>query len=132
MTPALEKAGDFLAAAKAAINTGDNQLAGEYLELAKNGIRAGRHEAKIEAIIAQGRQAMDTLKHLEQVRRLCVYGLTQGKGGAEAIEFAEIMSTRPPIKADRGLAGITPALEWLGSNRRQLSSILQNLAPSDL
>jgi hypothetical protein len=132
MTLSLETANELLAAAKAAIDQGDHQLADEYIEAATPGIRAFRRETRIEEILAHGREAMAQLDHLEQVRRLCAYGLAMGRAGAEAIEFAEIMATRPPIFTDRGLAGITPAFEWLQANRRQLSNLIQNLAPSDL
>ena len=132
MTTSIEPANELLAAAKAAIDAGDHGLASEYIETANTGIRAFRREAKIEAIIEHGREAMATLEHLEQVRRLVVYGLATGRAGAEAIEFSEIMATCPPIKTDRGLAGITPAFEWLQGNRRQLSTLIQNLTPSDL
>ncbi len=132
MTATLETANELLAAAKAAIDSGDHQLADEYIEAAKPGIQAFRREAKIEAVIQQGREAMEQLKHLEQVRRLVVYGLAMGRAGAEAIEFAEVMASRPPIFTDRGLGGLVPAFEWLQANRRQLSALIQNLAPSDL
>ena len=132
MTASIETAGEFLAAAKAAIDQGDHQLADEYIEAAKPGIRAFRRETRIEEILAHGREAMAQLKHLEQVRRLVVYGLAQGRAGAEAIEFSEIMATCPPIKTDRGLGGIVPAFEWLQANRRQLSALIQTLAPTDL
>ena len=132
MTATLETANELLAAAKAAIDQGDHQLASEYIEAARPGIQAFRRETRIEAIIEHGREAMATLKHLEQVRRLVVYGLAQGRAGAEAIEFAEIMATCPPIKTDRGLGGLVPSFEWLAANRRQLSTLIQNLTPSDL
>ena len=132
MSASIEPANELLAAAKAAIDAGDHGLASEYIETANTGIRAFRRESKIEAIIEHGREAMATLEHLEQVRRLVVYGLAQGRAGAEAIEFSEIMATCPPIKADRGLAGLVPSFEWLQANRRQLSTLIQNLAPSDL
>ena len=131
MTATLETANELLAAAKSAIDAGDHGLASEYIETANTGIRAFRREAKIEAIIEHGREAMATLEHLEQVRRLVVYGLATGRAGAEGIEFAEVMASRPPIVTDRGLAGITPAFEWLQANRRQLSSLLKSLRPSD-
>jgi len=132
MSASIEPANELLAAAKAAIDAGDHGLASEYIETANTGIRAFRRESKIEAIIEHGREAMATLEHLEQVRRLVVYGLATGRAGAEAIEFSEIMATCPPIKADRGLAGLVPSFEWLQANRRQLSTLIQNLAPSDL
>ena len=132
MTTSIEPANELLAAAKAAIDAGDHGLASEYIETANTGIRAFRREAKIEAIIEHGREAMATLEHLEQVRRLVVYGLAQGRAGAEAIEFSEIMATCPPIKTDRGLGGLVPSFEWLQANRRQLSALIKNLAPSDL
>ena len=131
MTATLETANELLAAAKAAIDQGDHQLASEYIEAATPGIQAFRRETRIEAIIEHGREAMATLKHLEQVRRLVVYGLAQGRAGAEAIEFAEIMATCPPIKTDRGLGGLVPSFEWLAANRRQLSSRIQSLIPTD-
>jgi len=127
MTPSLEPANELLAAARAALDSGDHELADEYLEAAKPGIQAFRRETRIEAVIEHGREAMATLEHLEQVRRLCAYGLAQGRAGAEAIEFAEIMASRPPIFTDRGLGGLVPAFEWLQANRRQLKSVLQNL-----
>jgi len=132
MTATIETAGEFLAAAKSAIDQGDHQLADEYIEAAKPGIQAFRRETKIEAVIEHGREAMATLDHIEQVRRLCSYGLAMGRAGAEAIEFCEIAETRPPIFTDRGLGGLVPAFEWLQVNRRQLSTLIQNLAPSDL
>ena len=132
MSASIEPANELLAAAKAAIDAGDHGLASEYIETANTGIRAFRRESKIEAIIEHGREAMATLEHLEQVRRLVVYGLATGRAGAEAIEFSEIMATCPPIKADRGLGGLVPTFEWLAANRRQLSTLIQNLAPSDL
>jgi len=132
MNATLAPANELLAAAKSAIDSGDHGLASEYIETANTGIRAFRREAKIEAIIEHGREAMATLEHLEQVRRLVVYGLAQGRAGAEAIEFSEIMATCPPIKADRGLAGLVPSFEWLQANRRQLSALIQTLAPTDL
>ena len=132
MTATLETANELLAAAKAAIDQGDHQLASEYIEAATPGIQAFRRETRIEAIIEHGREAMATLEHLEQVRRLVVYGLATGRAGAEAIEFSEIMATCPPIKTDRGLGGLVPSFEWLAANRRQLSTLIQNLAPSDL
>ena len=132
MTATLETANELLAAAKAAIDSGDHGLASEYIEAATPGIRAFRRETRIEAIIEHGREAMAQLKHLEQVRRLVVYGLAMGRAGAEAIEFAEIMATCPPIKTDRGLGGLVPSFEWLAANRRELSSLIKNLAPSDL
>jgi hypothetical protein len=132
MTASLETANELLAAAKAAIDSGDHGLASEYIEAATPGIRAFRRETRIEEILAHGREAMAQLDHLEQVRRLVVYGLATGRAGAEAIEFSEIMATCPPIKTDRGLGGLVPSFEWLAANRRQLSTLIQNLAPSDL
>ena len=131
MTASLETANELLAAAKAAIDSGDHQLADEYISSANAGVKTFRREAKIEAVIEQGRVAMAQLDHLEQVRRLCVYGLAMGRAGAEAIEFTEIMATCPPIKTDRGLGGIVPAFEWLQGNRRQLSSLIKNLTPNE-
>jgi len=131
MTAALETANELLAAAKAAIDSGDHQLADEYIEAAKPGIRAFRRETRIEEILAHGRVALEQLDHIEQVRRLCAYGLAQGRAGAEAIEFCELAETRPPIVTDRGLAGITPAFQWLQGNRRQLSALIKNLIPSE-
>jgi hypothetical protein len=132
MNAALETAGEFLAAAKAAIDSGDNDLADAYISTARTGIQAFRRETRIEEILAHGRVAMAQLDHIEQVRRLCAYGLATGRAGAEAIEFCEIAETRPPVDTTKGLAGITPAFEWLAANRRQLSALIQNLAPSDL
>ena len=132
MTASLETANELLAAAKAAIDSGDHGLASEYIEAATPGIRAFRRETRIEEILAHGREAMAQLDHLEQVRRLVVYGLAMGRAGAEAIEFTEVMATLPPIKTDRGLGGLVPAFEWLQANRCQLSNLIQNLAPSDL
>ena len=131
MTASLETANELLAAAKAAIDSGDHGLASEYIEAATPGIRAFRRETRIEEILAHGREAMAQLDHLEQVRRLVVYGLATGRAGAEAIEFSEIMATCPPIKTDRGLGGLVPSFEWLAANRRELSSLIKNLAPSD-
>ena len=131
MTATLETANELLAAAKAAIDQGDHGLASEYIEAAKPGIQAFRRETKIEAIIEHGREAMATLDFIEQIRRLCAYGLAQGRAGAEAIEFCELAETRPPIVTDRGLAGITPAFQWLQGNRRQLSALIKNLIPSE-
>lgn len=132
MTATLETAGEFLAAAKAAIDSGDNDLADAYISTARTGIQAFRRETRIEEILAHGRVAMAQLDHIEQIRRLCAYGLATGRAGAEAIEFCEIAETRPPVDTTKGLAGITPAFEWLAANRRQLSALIQNLAPSDL
>ena len=132
MNATLETANELLAAAKAAIDQGDHGLASEYIEAATPGIRAFRRETRIEEILAHGREAMAQLDHLEQVRRLVVYGLATGRAGAEAIEFSEIMATCPPIKTDRGLGGLVPSFEWLAANRRELSSLIKNLAPSDL
>ena len=132
MTPSLEPANELLAAAKAALATGDHDLADAYIETARTGIQAFRRETRIEEILAHGRVAMAQLDHIEQIRRLCAYGLATGRAGAEAIEFCEIAETRPPVDTTKGLAGITPAFEWLAANRRQLSTLIQNLAPSDL
>ena len=132
MTASIETANELLAAAKAAIDQGDHQLADEYIEAAKPGIQAFRRETRIEEILAHGRVALEQLDHIEQIRRLCAYGLAQGRAGAEAIEFSEIMATCPPIKTDLGLGGLVPSFEWLAANRRQLSALIQNLAPSDL
>lgn len=132
MTATLETAGEFLAAAKAAIDSGDNDLADAYISTARTGIQAFRRETRIEEILAHGRVAMAQLDHIEQVRRLCAYGLATGRAGAEAIEFCEIAETRPPVDTTKGLAGITPAFEWLAANRRQLSTLIRNLAPADL
>ena len=132
MTATLETAGEFLAAAKAAIDSGDNDLADAYISTARTGIQAFRRETRLEEILAHGRVAMAQLDHIEQIRRLCAYGLATGRAGAEAIEFCEIAETRPPVDTTKGLAGITPAFEWLAANRRQLSALIQNLAPSDL
>ena len=132
MTATLETAGEFLAAAKAAIDSGDNDLADAYISTARTGIQAFRRETRIEEILAHGRVAMAQLDHIEQIRRLCAYGLATGRAGAEAIEFCEIAETRPPVDTTKGLAGITPAFEWLAANRRQLSTLIRNLAPADL
>ena len=132
MTATLETAGEFLAAARAALDSGDNDLADAYISTARTGIQAFRRETRIEEILAHGRVAMAQLDHIEQIRRLCAYGLATGRAGAEAIEFCEIAETRPPVDTTKGLAGITPAFEWLAANRRQLSTLIQNLAPSDL
>lgn len=132
MTATLETAGEFLAAAKAAIDSGDNDLADAYISTARTGIQAFRRKTRIEEILAHGRVAMAQLDHIEQIRRLCAYGLATGRAGAEAIEFCEIAETRPPVDTTKGLAGITPAFEWLAANRRQLSTLIRNLAPADL
>lgn len=134
MTASLDTAREFLAEAKAGIDRGTltSEEINEYLETARRVIAHARHENRVENIVLHGKEAMATLEHLEKVRRLVVYGLAQGRAGAEAIEFAEIMATRPPVDTARGIAGITPAFEWLSANRRQLSTLIQNLTPSDL
>ena len=132
MTPAaLERVDAFLAEAKKGIDTGslarpDIEL---YIATARRILSEARTARELDLLAQAGQAVMAHLEQLETLRRLCVFGIAHGRMGAEAMEFVELMASRPPLDAAKGLPGFTPAFEWFKANRRRLSRLVSNLQP---
>jgi hypothetical protein len=129
----LEIANEFLAEAKAGIDGCASLTEAEidsYLDSASALIREGKSEARHDAIVRAAREAEHEIDHLEQVRRLVSYGLSQGKGGREEIQFLELMKTQPALDKTKGIGGIVPSFEWLKANRLSIASHLAKIIPT--
>lgn len=132
MNAAIERADAFLAEAKHGIDTGTLTTAEieDYIATAGRILAQVKAEARTDILAQAGKQALASLDYLEEVRRLCVYGVAHGRLGREAMQFCELMKTRPPVQPARGINGLTPSFEWLRANRADLSNLIQNLQPA--
>ena len=127
-------ANEFLTEAKAGIDGRSKLTEAEinsYLDSARALIREGEREARHEAVVKAARDAEHEIEYLEKVRRLVAYGLTQGKGGREEMEFCNLMASRPAIDRKNGIQGITPAFEWLKATRPTIASALAKIIPTE-
>lgn len=132
MNAAIERADAFLAEAKHGINTGTLTTAEieDYIATARRIIRKARTDRKLDLLEQAGQAALSHLENLESIRRLCVYGITHGRVGREAIEFCKLMETQPPLDAAKGLPAFTARFEWLQANRRRLANLVANIQPN--
>jgi hypothetical protein len=133
MTATLDIATAFLAEAKVGIDhhTLTTAEIEAYIETARKMIQACNREVRHRTLVAAAKEAQDTLDHLEKVRRLVSYGVAHGRFDGTAIQFCELMATRPAIDRTRGIRGIAPAFEWLRANRTDLAAHIRHLIPSN-
>ena len=115
-------ASDFLASAKAAITEGENQLAAEYLDLAKTGIQATRHEA----VRALAKAAIDDLERIQNAERLCRYAMTTGQATPAAIAFIRELEAAPRLDKKKSLfsAQNAAAFDWHRRNRSEIFDLI--------
>ena len=134
MIAALELANSALEAAKAGIDNPGAMSEGEIhdlLDTARRLIDRTTETARIEAVQAHGKAAMDELDQLEQVRRLLAYGLALGRTTKESMKLHNLLATRPTISKTGGIHGAAKSFAWLNANRREISELLATINPAD-
>jgi hypothetical protein len=133
MIAAFELANSALAAAKEGIDNPGTMSEAEILELiatARRLIDRTTEAARLEAVQAHGKAALDELDQLEQVRRLLAYGLALGRTSKESMRLHNLLESRPPI-TKTGINAATRSFEWLAANRREISELLATINPSE-
>jgi len=134
MIAAFELANSALAAAKEGIDNPGTMSEAEILELiatARRLIDRTTETARLEAVQAHGKAALDELDQLEQVRRLLAYGLALGRTSKESMRLHNILESRPPITKTSNINAAASAFAWLNANRREISELLATINPSD-
>ena len=119
-------AADFLASAKQAINSGDSQLAAEYLDLAKTGIQA----ARLETVRALAKAAINDLERIQNAERLCRYAVSTGQATPAAIAFIRELEAAPRLDKKKSLfsAQNAAAFDWHRRNRSEIFDLLTQAA----
>lgn len=119
-------ANDYLAAAKAAISEGDHAAANEYLDAARDGIRA----ARIEAVKATAKAVIDDLQRIQHAERLCRYAMTCGQATPAAIALVRELEAAPKIHKGKSL--FSPqnlaAFDWHRRNRSEVFGMIAEAA----
>ena len=134
MIAAFELANSALAAAKEGIDNPGTMSEAEILELiatARRLIDRTTEAARLEAVQAHGKAALDELDQLEQVRRLLAYGLALGRTSKESMRLHNLLESRPPITKTGGINAAASAFAWLNANRCEISQLLKTITPSD-
>jgi phosphoribosylanthranilate isomerase len=134
MIAAFELANSALAAAKEGIDNPGTMSEAEILELiatARRLIDRTTETARLEAVQAHGKAALEELDQLERVRRLLAYGLALGRTTKESMKLHNLLATRPAISKTGGIHGAASAFAWLAANRREISELLATINPSD-
>ena len=134
MIAAFELANSALEAAKEGIDNPGTMSEAEILELiatARRLIDRTTEAARLEAVQAHGKAALDELDQLEQVRRLLAYGLALGRTSKESMRLHNLLATRPPLTKASNINAAASAFAWLNANRREISELLASVNPSE-
>ena len=134
MIAAFELANSALAAAKEGIDNPGTMSEAEIhdlLDTARRLIDRTTETARLEAVQAHGKAALDELDQLEQVRRLLAYGLALGRTSKESMRLHSLLESRPAISKTGGIHGAASAFAWLAANRREISKLLASVNPTD-
>ena len=119
-------ADDFLKAARAAITEGDHQAAADYMDAARDGIRA----ARIEAVKATAKAVIDGLQRIQHAERLCRYAVSSGRGTPAAIQLIRALENAPRLDTKKSLfaAANLNAFEWHNRNRSEIFDLIAQAA----
>ena len=119
-------ADDYLAAAKAAISEGDHAAANEYLDAARDGIRA----ARIEAVKATAKAVIDDLTRIQHAERLCRYAVSSGRATPAASQLIRALENAPRLDTKKSLfaAANLNAFEWHNRNRSEVFDLINQAA----
>ena len=119
-------ANDYLAAAKAAISEGDHAAANEYLDAARDGIRA----ARIQSIKATAKAVIDDLQRIQHAERLCRYAVSSGRATPAAIQLIRQLENAPRLDTKKSLfaAANLNAFEWHNRNRSEVFDLINQAA----
>jgi hypothetical protein len=119
-------ASDYLAAAKAAISEGDHATATEYMDAARDGIRA----ARIEAIKIAGKNVIEDLERIQNAERLCLYAVSSGRGTPAVIRVIRELEAAPRLDKRKSLFGAQnlAAFEWHNRNRSEIFDLIAQAA----
>ena len=134
MIAAFELATSALAAAKEGIDNPGTMSEAEILELiatARRLIDRTTETARLEAVQAHGKAALEELDQLERVRRLLAYGVSLGRTNKEGVKLHNLLESRPTISKTGGINAAASAFAWLNANRREISELLATINPSD-
>jgi hypothetical protein len=134
MIAAFELANSALAAAKEGIDNPGTMSEAEILELiatARRLIDRTTETARLEAVQAHGKAALEELDQLEQVRRLLAYGVSLGRTNKEGVKLHNLLATRPPMAKAGGINAAARSFEWLAANRGEISRLLKTTTPSE-
>jgi hypothetical protein len=119
-------ADDFLTAARAAITEGDHQAAAEYMDAARDGIRA----ARIEAVKATAKAVIDDLQRIQHAERLCRYAVSSGRATPAAIQLIRELEGAPRLDTKKSLFGPQnlAAFDWHRCNRSEIFDLIAQAA----
>jgi hypothetical protein len=134
MIAAFELANSALEAAKEGIDNPGTMSEAEILELiatARRLIDRTTEAARLEAVQAHGKAALEELDQLERVRRLLAYGLALGRTNKESMKLYNLLESRPPTTKASNINAATRSFEWLAANRSEISRLLKTITPSD-
>jgi hypothetical protein len=119
-------ASDYLAAARAAITEGDHDTANEYIDAARDDIRA----ARIETIKAAAKSVIQDLERIQHAERLCRYAVTSGRGTPAAIRVIRELEAAPRLDKGKSLFGAQniAAFDWHRRNRSEIFDLIAQAA----
>jgi hypothetical protein len=119
-------ADDFLAAARAAITEGDHDTANEYIDAARDDIRATR----METIKAAAKSVIQDLERIQHAERLCRYAVTSGRGTPAAIRVIRELEAAPRLDKGKSLFGAQniAAFDWHRRNRSEIFNLIAEAA----
>jgi hypothetical protein len=119
-------ASDYLAAARAAITEGDHDTANEYIDAARDDIRA----ARIETVKATAKAVIQDLERIQHAERLCRYAVTSGRGTPAAIRVIRELEAAPRLDKGRSLFGAQniAAFDWHRRNRSEIFDLIAQAA----
>ena len=119
-------ASDYLAAARAAITEGDHDTANEYIDAARDDIRA----ARIETVKATAKAVIQDLERIQHAERLCRYAVTSGRGTPAAIRVIRTLETAPRLDKGKSLFGAQniAAFDWHRRNRSEIFDLIAQAA----
>jgi hypothetical protein len=119
-------ADDFLAAARAAITEGDHDTANEYMDAARDDIRADR----IETIKATAKAVIQDLERIQHAERLCRYAVSSGRGTPAAIRVIRELEAAPRLEKGKSLFGAQniAAFDWHRRNRSEIFDLIAQAA----
>jgi hypothetical protein len=119
-------ASDYLAAARAAITEGDHDTANEYIDAAREDIRA----ARIETVKATAKAVIQDLERIQHAERLCRYAVTSGRGTPAAIRVIRELEAAPRLDKGKSLFGAQniAAFDWHRRNRSEIFDLIAQAA----
>lgn len=134
MNAALELANSALEAAKEGIDKPGTMSEAEIhdlLDTARRLIDRTTQAARLEAVQAHGKAALEELDQLERVRRLLAYGVSLGRTNKEGVKLHNLLATRPTMTKASNINAAASAFAWLNANRREISELLASITPSE-